>query len=291
MTLDPGLQSAYRHCETVTRSEARNFSYGIRLLPPVKRRALSAVYAFARRVDDIGDGVLPADQKLARLATARSELAHVDPDHRDPVLAALGDAARRLPIPLEAFEELIEGVEADVRGTSYATFDELLHYCRCVAGSVGRLSLGVFGTARPADMTQASSKADALGVALQLTNILRDVREDLASGRLYLPAEDLDRFGCHLDPRLPAGLEAHDGRLERLVVFEVARAQRWYDEGLRLVPLLDRRSAACCGAMAGIYHRLLCRIAVDPGAALRTRTSLSGWEKAAVALRSLAVAA
>ena len=168
------VRAAYEHCEQVTRTQARNFSYGIRLLPPGKRRALSAVYAFARRVDDIGDGTLPAADKLA----------------------ALADAARRHPIPLGAFAELVDGCEADVRGTSYATFGELEHYCRCVAGSIGRLSLGVFGSR---DLGTAEPLADALGIALQLTNILRDIREDAERSRIYLPAEDLGRFGVTED--------------------------------------------------------------------------------------------
>ena len=196
-----GVRDAYRHCEQVTRTQARNFSYGIRLLPGGKRRALSAVYAFARRVDDIGDGTLPAADKLAALEDARAAVAALDSARGaahgaaaagDPVLIALGDAARRYPIPLGAFGELIDGCEADVRGTSYATFTELTHYCRCVAGSIGRLSLGVFGSRDPG---AAEPLADALGIALQQTNILRDIREDLGTGRVYLPAEDLERFG------------------------------------------------------------------------------------------------
>ena len=144
------VPAAYRHCEEVTWSQARNFSYGIRLLPPDKRQALSAVYAFARRIDDIGDGSLPAAEKLSALQQARASvtvLASGDqPAHDDLVLIALSDAGRRFPIPLAAFGELIDGCEADVRGTSYQTFDDLRQYCRCVAGSIGRLSLGVFGT-------------------------------------------------------------------------------------------------------------------------------------------------
>src|SRR5580693_10608172 len=139
------VRAAYQHCEQITRTQARNFSYGIRLLPAAKRRALSAVYAFARRVDDIGDGTLPAASKLAALAEARAAVAAIDEAGADAaagdqVLVALADAARRYPIPLGAFAELIEGCEADVRGTSYATFGELEHYCRCVAGSVGSRS-------------------------------------------------------------------------------------------------------------------------------------------------------
>jgi 15-cis-phytoene synthase len=277
------IQAAYRHCEGVTRSRARNFYYGIRLLPPVKRGPLSAVYAFARRVDDIGDGPLEPQDKLDRLATARAELTQLD-RHHDPVLVALADASRRFPIPLKAFGELIEGVEMDVRGTSYPTFDDLAHYCRCVAGSIGRLSLGVFGSTEP---HAAPVLADKLGIAMQLTNILRDLREDVDNGRVYLPKEDLVRFG--LDGELAAlgSRERVPEGFTRLVGFQVARTQRFYAEGLRLLPLLDRRSAACVSAMAGIYRELLSRIAHRPEAVLRERVSLTTWQKARIAAGSL----
>jgi phytoene synthase len=281
------VRAAYQHCEQVTRTQARNFSYGIRLLPAAKRRALSAVYAFARRVDDIGDGTLPAAEKLAALGEARDAVAALDRDRApadDQVLVALADAAGRFAIPLPAFGELIDGCEADVRGTSYTTFDQLEHYCRCVAGSIGRLSLGVFGSRDPAT---AEPLADALGVALQLTNILRDIREDLGNGRVYLPAEDLERFGCTLRPDR-AGQLAGDRGLEELMRFEAQRALGWYARGMRLLPLLDRRSAASAGAMAGIYLRLLQQIAAAPAAALQQRQSLPGKAKAMVAVRALA---
>ena len=281
------VRAAYQHCEQVTKTQARNFSYGIRLLPAVKRRALSAVYAFARRVDDIGDGSLPAADKLEALAAARASVTALAGPAAytggDPVLLALADAAARFAIPLGAFGELIDGCEADVRGTTYATFDDLERYCRCVAGSIGRLSLGVFGCR---DAAVAAPLADALGVALQLTNILRDIREDFGNGRVYLPADDLDRFGAVLIPDGSSELPA-DARLEDVVRFEADRARGWYSTGLRLMPLLDRRSAASAGAMAGIYFRLLEHICASPSAALRRRLSLSTGEKAMVAARSL----
>jgi 15-cis-phytoene synthase len=368
-------RAAYRHCEEITWSQARNFAYGIRLLPPAKRQALAAVYAFARRIDDIGDGNLPAPAKLAALADARASVTALgaqrdlpgetarpggnggvpgksslpegngqpgedsppgangqpggysqpgdgglarqngQPPAGDLVLVALADAANRFDIPLAAFGELIDGCEADVRGTTYRTFDDLLHYCRCVAGSIGRLSLGVFGTA---DVATAAPLADALGVALQLTNILRDIREDYLGGRIYLPAEDFERFGCSLgDGALGPGSPEHgagqhgagqhgagqhgagqhgpgDGangdKLAALVEFEAERASAWYAKGLTLIPLLDWRSAASAGAMAGIYHRLLERIAATPREVLERRMSLSASEKALVAARSLVVA-
>ncbi len=280
----PDTAAAYRHCEDITRTKARNFSYGIRLLPPAKRRALSAIYAFARRIDDIGDGALPAAEKLALLDEARAAAADPAAYPDDPTLVGLADAALRFPIPLSAFGELIDGCAADVRGTAYATFDDLLYYCRCVAGSIGRLSLGVFGAADP---RAAAPLADALGVALQLTNILRDISEDHADGRVYLPAEDIERFGCELGPGSPPPA-IDPGRFADLVRFEARRARDWYSTGLGLLPLLDRRSAACTAAMAGIYSRLLDRIAAAPSAAVSSRMSLPGWEKAWVAARSLA---
>jgi phytoene synthase len=279
------VEEAYKHCETVTRSQAKNFAYGIRLLPGPKRRAMSAVYAFARRVDDIGDGDLPRERKLAGLAQARRDVQEASPDSPDPVLAALADAAARMPIPMAAFGELVDGCEADVRGIEYRTFDELVHYCRCVAGSIGRLSLGVFGSDEPA---VAAREADALGVALQLTNILRDVLEDRRGGRIYLPTEDLDRFGVRL-ALSPAGtLTDSTADYAALVDFQADRAERWYGVGLALLPRLDRRSRACCAAMADIYHRLLHRIAADPTETMRDRLSLTTREKATVAARSLA---
>lgn len=279
------VQDAYRTCERITRAEAKNFSYGIRLLPGPKRRALSAVYAFARRVDDIGDGDLPDGEKLRQLDLARNQVHSAHVQSSDAVLVALADASRRMPLPLAAFDELIDGCEADVRGIRYRTFDELVAYCRCVAGSIGRLSLGVFGTT---DLATASPRADALGVALQLTNILRDVREDLQNGRVYLPQEDLQRFGVRLEMDEDARFTDEPDVLAALVRFQAQRCEEWYREGLRLLPLLDRRSRACCASMAGIYHELLEHIAGSPGAAMAGRMSLPAWQKATVAARSLA---
>ena len=278
----PTIEHAYTTCEEITRTQARNFYWGIRLLRPQRRAALCAVYALARRVDDIGDGDAPPEEKATRLEEVRKELAALDRSG-DPVMVAVADAARRYPIPLGAFEELLDGVWMDVEGRQYATFGELTEYCRCVAGSIGRLCLGVFGhTPHP----RAAEWADALGIALQQTNILRDIREDLLNGRVYLPQADLDAFGVEL--RIADGALADpDGSLANLIRHSAARAREWYAEGLRLGPLLDRRSAACCLAMAGIYRRLLERIAEQPAAVYDTRLSLSGTEKLGVAVRAL----
>jgi phytoene synthase len=280
------VAAAYRECERITREQARNFSYGIRLLPPGKRRALSAVYAFARRIDDIGDDTVLGTEEKTRLLTAvRAQLGALD-DHRDdPVSVALADAAARMPIPLAAFLDLVDGVEMDVRGTVYRTSDDLVRYCERVAGSIGRLSLGVFGTGDPAGST---GLANALGVALQLTNILRDIREDLENGRVYLPRQDLAEYGITLDAGDPSSLTRAADRLPDLVRHEASWARGWYEVGLRLVPRLDRRSAACCLAMAGIYSRLLDRIAAEPGRVLEGRVTLPAREKLLVAVRALA---
>ncbi|MGK4584423.1 presqualene diphosphate synthase HpnD [Kitasatospora sp. HPMI-4] len=280
--------AAYRYCEAVTALQARNFSYGIRLLPEAKRYAMSALYALARRIDDIGDGDLPPERKAEQLGRTRGLLDEirsggVSVDDTDPIKVALADAARRFPIPLGALDELIDGVEMDLKGAEYPTFEDLKVYCRCVAGSIGRLSLGVYGCEDP---ELGAEYADTLGLALQLTNILRDLREDALNGRTYLPTEDLVRFGCEQGfalPRPPMGAD-----FTGLVAFEAARAQRCFEDGLRLLPMLDRRSRASTAAMAGIYHRLLGRIAADPESVLRGRVSLPGWEKAYVALSGLA---
>lgn len=279
------LDDAYRRCEAITRQEARNFSYGIRLLRPQERAAMSALYAVARRIDDIGDGEAHADDKLVALAAIRKDLAAVADDPAaagdDAVLVALADTARRYRLPMSALDELIEGCEMDVKGVAYATIDELVGYCLKVAGTVGRLSLAVYGTP---DRARTDPLADALGVALQLTNILRDITEDRDSmGRVYLPTDDLARFG--VDPQVRGA----DDALAALVSFEAARAAEWYERGLALLPQLDRRSRACTAAMAGIYRRLLKRIQRDPLVVTRGRLSLPTWEKAAVAVRALSV--
>lgn len=281
---EPELAAAYRRCEEITRREARNFAYGIRLLRPPERRAMSALYAVARRIDDIGDGSGPAAGRLEALAATRAAILAVADDPAaagdDPVLIALADATRRHHLPVGALDELVEGCEMDVRGTRYGSFDELVGYCRRVAGTVGRLSVAIYGVA---DRSVADPLADDLGVALQLTNILRDVTEDReAMGRVYLPADDLARFG------LASDATGDDDAVAALVAYEAARAADWYGRGLRLLPLLDRRSRACTAAMAGIYRRLLARIARDPLAPTRGRVSLPAWEKAAVAARALA---
>jgi len=272
------VDAAYRYCERVTRRRAANFYYGIRLLPAQKRGAMCAVYAFARLADDIGDGDLPADRKHPELAALSDRLEGLESPNGSPMMLALADARDHFGLPLDALEDLIAGVRMDLSPHRYETFEDLVAYCRLVAGSIGRLCVAIFGSSDPA---AARGLADDLGVAMQLTNVLRDVREDQDRGRVYIPAEDIARYRCQGFP------DGAPDAMSRLVSFEAERAREWFDRGLQLVPLLDRRSASCVLAMTGIYRRLLDRIAEAPGVVVERRVSLPAWEKAWVAARSL----
>jgi 15-cis-phytoene synthase len=322
MSEPAGTADAYRHCEAVTRRHAANFFYGICLLPRERRRAMCAVYAFARRVDDIGDGGLEREEKLRRLDAEERALAALEradalagapgqssglcapapPGESgqpavgsDPVMLALAGAQARFPLPAAALGELIEGVRMDVNGVAYERFEDLVPYCRRVAGSIGRLCLAIFGVRdfeSSAEQADAGRLADDLGVAMQLTNILRDLCEDAEHGRVYLPAEDLRRFGVIAEGDgngTPAMVDSAE--LDALVRFEAQRAREWFRRGMPLVGLLDRRSAACVLAMTGIYRGLLDRIETSPELARRQRLSLPMREKAWVAARSLLGAA
>jgi 15-cis-phytoene synthase len=274
------LDGAYARCEDITRHEAKNFAFGIKLLPRSKRRSLSAVYALARRIDDVGDGDLPIPEKLAGLNDLRRAVQDMPGSGADPVLLAVHDTELRYRLPLEAFDELIRGCEMDCAHVSFETFEDLVGYCRLVAGSIGRLSLAIFGTD---DFEAAMPRADALGVALQLTNVLRDVREDKQLlGRVYLPREDLEYHRCSPD------LADLDGNLPAVIGSVARRAESWYEEGLSLLPLLDHRSRACVATMAGIYRQVLARISANPSQVLTTRVSLSTSEKMAIAARAFA---
>jgi phytoene synthase len=299
------LGQAHRHCAQLTRRAAANFYYGIALLPPSKRNAMCAVYAFARRIDDIGDGELGRDEKLRLLEEQRATLTLLSSgDAQDLVIVALADAHRRFELPLDALEDLIDGVKMDVVGTHYENFDQLVLYCRRVAGSIGRLCLAIFGAH---DLRSAWTLADDLGVAMQLTNILRDLREDAQRGRVYLPSEDLVRYHLHdggpigaaevlelarqgavAEASVVAGFGGEDvGQLFALMRFQALRAHDWFHRGMALVPLLDRRSAACVMAMTGIYRKLLWRIQDHPDLALSSRMSLPARSKAIVAVGSV----
>jgi phytoene synthase len=278
------VADANKHCEALTRRAAGNFYYGIRLLPRPKRQAMCAVYAYARRVDDIGDGRIADREKLALLDACERSLQGLSTASMDPVMAALADARARFGLPMDALEGLLAGVRMDVQGARYETFEELLVYCRLVAGTIGRLCLAIFGSR---DSSRATALADDLGVAMQLTNILRDICEDARNGRVYIPREDLDLYRLSADGRFEGG----EGQLDAMMRFQARRAGEWFDQGLELVGLLDRRSGACVLAMSNIYRGVLARIVDDPEAARRRRVSLPVWRKGWVATRSLLAAA
>ena len=266
-----------RFCEDLTRRRAGNFYYGIRLLPRERRTALCAVYAVARRIDDVADGPADTGRKLAELAGIEHELAQLGNGSRAPEMQALALAAGRYPIPIPAFLDLIAGARLDVAGTHYERYDQLIRYCRLVAGSIGRLALGVFG----GGTEEAVAAADDLGVAMQLTNILRDIQEDAAAGRVYLPGEDLERFGCRIEHGRSRG------PLESVVRFEAVRAHGWFESGRQLLPQLDSSCGRCVAALAGTYERLLERIESDPEGALQARVSLPIHVKLWVAARAV----
>jgi 15-cis-phytoene synthase len=241
-------EEAYAEVERLTRRRARNFAYGIMVLPRPKRRAIAAIYAFARLVDDLADGDLPGEEKRQRLEELHSQLDRSDGN--TAMWIALGDARTRYPIPASALHQLVEGGLQDLRQTRYGTFDELLGYCRRVAGAVGIACTAVYGADQP-------QRAETLGIALQLINIMRDVREDWQLGRVYLPQDELASFRV-------AESDIEAGRCtpawQALMAYQAARARAYLDEGLTLLAFLDTRSAACVATFAGLYRATLERI-------------------------------
>jgi len=235
------VDAAYAEVERITRREAKNFAYGIMVLPKEKLRAIAAIYAFAREVDDVADGDLPPDEKRERLEALRGRLDD---------LVALSDARKRFGIPREPLDKLIDGGLQDLEQTRYANFDELREYCEKVAGAVGVACVAVYGS-------DDVERAATLGVALQLINIMRDVREDWQLGRVYLPQDELRAYGVAEDG-IAAGRVGPEWRA--LMAFQASRARAHLDEGLGLLESLDSRSAACVSTFAGLYRATLDRI-------------------------------
>jgi len=268
-------EQAYAEVERITRRRARNFAYGIMILPRPKRRAIAAIYAFARLVDDIADGDLPPGEKRERLESLHRDL-DAPPDD-DPLWVALGDARDRYPIPGSALHDLVEGGLQDLGQTRYSDFTELAVYCRRVAGAVGIACTAVYGADQP-------QRAEALGIALQLINIMRDVDEDWRLGRVYLPQEELASFGVSEDDiatrRLTPAWQA-------LMAYQAARARGYLNEGLTLLGYLDRRSAACVATFAGLYRATLERIERSGFDVFDGPPSLSALTKLRIAVRAL----
>jgi phytoene synthase len=239
---------AYAEVERLTRRRARNFAYGIMVLPRDKRRAIAAIYAFARRVDDIADGDLPQAEKRSQLEALASDL-DAPPDG-DAMHVALADARGRFPIPDGALRALVAGGIQDLEQTRYGDIEELLGYCRKVAGAVGVACVAVYGS-------DDVERAETLGMALQLINIIRDVPEDWGLGRVYLPQDELASFGVTEDD-IAAG-EATDA-WRALMTFQAERARAYLQDGLGLLQSLDSRSSLCVSTFAGLYRATLDRI-------------------------------
>lgn len=285
------LAGAYRECRKITRSAARNFYYAFLVLPRDRRDALSAVYAFMRHSDDLSDdpgltGRERAD-KLTEWGDALHRVVAGEPTD-DPVLRALADTQRRFQIPLQLFHRLVEGTAMDVparagEGIRYQTFDELRRYCYHVASVVGLICIRIFGYRDPA----AEALAEQCGLAFQLTNIIRDVKEDAAMGRVYLPEEDLQRFGrsaAELDPaRLKNGFDA--ARFRPVLEFEAGRARELYRAADQLLPLIDEPSRPALWVLVEIYRRLLEKIAARGYDVFSEKVRLSPREKLSVLAR------
>ncbi len=264
------VQEAYAEVGRITRREAKNFAYGIMVLPRAKRQAIAAIYAYARRVDDVADGELSVREKQAQLEELGAALEDEDP--ADPVFVALRDARERFGIPREPLEALIDGGLQDTEQTTYADFAELRGYCEKVAGAVGLACVPVYGS----DDTE---HAMTLGVALQLINIIRDVDEDQQLGRVYLPQDELAAFEVEELAPTP--------QFRELMAFEAERARTHLALGLRLLDSLDRRSSLCVGTFAGLYRETLDRIEANGFDVFGEKTRLSTPRKLAVVARGL----
>lgn len=253
------LAESYQYCDHVARTQARNFYYGFRLLPRARRDALSAIYAFFRACDDYSDEAGSIEEKRAALDRWRAMLAEAVAEPTSagrlgPIWLAFADAVRRYRIPERYFHELLDGTLTDLVKTTYDTFDELYQYCYRVASTVGLVCVHIFGFDGAASSLEM---AEWCGIAFQLTNILRDVEEDARLGRIYLPADDLTRFGLTPDDLIqPPG----DDRFHRMMAFEAARARDYYARSAPLRERIDAESRAGFSALVLIYHSLLDKI-------------------------------
>ncbi|MGA7673286.1 MAG: phytoene/squalene synthase family protein [Nitrolancea sp.] len=277
------LDESARYCQELTRREAKNFYWGFIALPKSQRTAIYALYSFAREVDDAVDLVKatfdddmlrPHRERLERCAAGIFD---------DPIMHLLSHAMAQYRIPRNEVEALIDGVAMDLTVKRYETWDDFRGYSKLVASAVGRMCVRVFGYTDPT----ALEYADELGVAMQLANMLRDVREDYERDRIYLPTEDLELHG--VDERTIAEGVGGDA-WEKLVHFEVARARGCFASGLLVTRYIPRRATACVFTMAGIYQAILDRIEMNPTVPLRERISLSSKDKLSVMAKSWAKA-
>lgn len=280
------LSPSEQFCQELTRREARNFYWGFVALPTDQRIAIYALYSFSRQLDDEVDGVASSPNGRVShdsegfAARAINRIHNCYNGHSDdPVISVLSHVVGRYGIPEDELEALVRGVEMDLENVRYETWDEVESYSRHVASSVGRMCTRIFGYSDP----QALVHADHLGIALQLTNILRDIREDYDAGRVYLPQEDLKRFGLR-DEDLSKGYPSPGW--EDLIRFEIARGANYFESGLKVTRYIPRRAAVCVMTMAGIYQSILEQIERDPYMPLRERLSLGKRTKIKVMLKS-----
>ena len=268
------VDQAYAEVSRLTRARAKNFAYGIMVLPAAKRRAIAAVYAFAREVDDVADGDAPLDEKRSRLEALRASL---DDAPANATAVALADARARYGIPRDALSALVDGGLQDTEQTRYADFADLRGYCEKVAGAVGVACIAVYGS-------EDVERAQTLGVALQLINIMRDVREDWGLGRVYLPGDELAAFGVGEGDIARGRLTAE---WRSLMAFQAQRARAHLQEGLGLLDSLDRRSALCVSTFAGLYRGQLDRMEENGFDVFGASCRLSTPAKLAVVVRGL----
>lgn len=275
------LELAYSDCQKLTRREAKNFYYAFVTLPLEKRKAIYAAYAFCRHCDDSVDEAASPEDKLSALADLQASLEQAYQDKAPtPMFLALADAAHRYSIPQDYFREIILGVESDLVKTRYEDFDELKQYCYRVASVVGLVCLQIFEYRDEA----ARECAVDLGLAMQLTNIMRDVREDWEMGRVYLPRDEMDRFG-YTEQHLEGG--THNEAFVELLSLQGQRAREYFRSGFKLLPYLSRRSRACPAVLGAIYSRVLDRIEASGYDVLGdTRIALSTGEKARITARA-----
>jgi phytoene synthase len=285
--MNPTLEASYRFCGDLSRREARNFYYSFLVLPPHLRRSMCALYAFMRQTDDLADGLAPGDEGDREAALDRWRVdVHRALDGGEaggwPGLAALAETVEKHAIPRRHLDAVIDGVAMDLHPSPFATFDDLYAYCYRVASAVGLCCIHIWGFR--SEGGRAEALAEACGVALQLTNILRDVREDAENGRIYLPLDELARFG--VAPEELLGRRTND-RLRALLAFQGERAYGYYDKARPLAPLVAPVGRPVLGTIVGIYRTLLDEIARRDYDVLADRVALSPWRKSAITLRAL----
>jgi len=273
------LDESYARCREITRTRARNFHYAFILLPPEQRQAMSAVYAFMRQCDDLSDEPGANRASLEQWRAALDE-ALAGRCGANPILPAFRDTVTRYQIPPRYFHEMIDGVESDLEPRRFETFAQLYRYCYQVASTAGLSTIHVLGF----DSPDALALAEKCGIAFQLTNILRDIREDAERGRLYLPAEDLARFGVHED-EVRGGLRTPE--FIELMDFEAQRTRAYYRESQPLVGMIHRRGRAALAALIAIYSGLLDRIEGSNYDVFTRRIALTTPEKLWIAAKTM----